>query len=119
MNRGLFGSSGNIAEIPNVKNNGGASPTISQKSVGSYKCPNPPRRESASEGEFGSRRRYGSRNRSRNRRNHGENEQGKKNDSDSDTENVIKRRNDQDYSDKSRRISGRHRNKGHRSASRG
>lgn len=116
---GLFGSSGNIAEIPNVKNNGGASPTISQKSVGSYKCPNPPRRESASEGEFGSRRRYGSRNRSRNRRNHGENEQGKKNDSDSDTENVIKRRNDQDYSDKSRRISGRHRNKGHRSASRG
>lgn len=54
---GLFGSSSNITEIQNI-NKQPKSPTASAKSVSSYKCPNP-RRESASEGELGSRRRYG------------------------------------------------------------
>jgi len=35
------------------------SPTMSSKSVSSYKCPNPIRRESASENEGGLRRKYG------------------------------------------------------------
>ena len=55
LNSGLFGSNVNV----NNAQGGIKSPTASAKSLSSYKCPNPIRRESASENEHGIRRRYG------------------------------------------------------------
>ena len=111
---GLFGSSSNITEIQNI-NNHPKSPTASAKSVSSYKCPNP-RRESASEGEIGSRRRYGGRNRSRTRR--AEPEEGsdqKKTESDSENEKLVQHnRNRHRTPDPSeRRTSGHRRRRTH------
>lgn len=116
---GLFSSSGNINEIPNIATKQ-ASPTASAKSVSSYKCPNP-RRESASEAEIGGRRRYGSRNRSRTRHNPEEKKDDKKNETNSENENVLKdnKMENKENNEPNRRSSGRHKRRSHRSHSRG
>lgn len=110
---GLFGAS--INEIQNqIKQP--SSPTASAKSISSYKCPNP-RRESASEGEFGSRRKYGGRNRSRTRRD-GNALENKKTDSDSENEKMnLKNKENNPPEEVVHRTSGRHRR--HRSGSKG
>jgi len=113
---GLFGSNANINNVQDI---GVKSPTASAKSISSYKCPNPIRRESASENEHGIRRRYGSKNRSRTRNSNKENEiaieiKGKHVDTDSENERSSKA-----IEEPNMRASGRYRRKSHRSNSRG